>query len=109
MKADDGGDRRAPPAYLVYASDDLAKAGYYTLSLAERGLFEAMYRVIWCDGSIPADAAGIALAVRRPEPEVQAGLTEALLSRFEPLAEGSFRLVSPDLNQQMKRLLLRIT
>ncbi len=38
---------RAPPAFQVYASDDLANADYYLLSLAERGLLDAMRRAAW--------------------------------------------------------------
>ena len=60
---------RRPPAFQVYAADELASVSYYALSLAERGVLDAMRRVIWCDDAIPADPEGIALAIRRPEEE----------------------------------------
>jgi hypothetical protein len=62
---------RRPPAYQTYATDDLASARYYTLTLAERGLLDAMRRVYWADDGIPADLDSLALSVRRPKEEVE--------------------------------------
>ncbi len=96
---------RRPPAFQVYASDDLAASRFYGLSLAERGLFDSIERVIWCEDSIPADIAGIALAVRRPEDEVRDALTDRLRLHFRPVEGNPSRMTCPELCRQMARLL----
>jgi hypothetical protein len=96
---------RRPPAFQVYAADELASAGYYALSLPERGLVDAIRRVIWCDDSIPADLAGIALAVRRPEGETRDALTDRVLRHFQPVEGDPSRLTCRELRRQMTRLL----
>jgi hypothetical protein len=96
---------RRPPAFQVYAADELAARSYYALSLVERGLLDAMRRVIWCDDSIPADPAGIALAIRRSEGEVRAALTDGVRSLFELVDGDQSRLTCPELRRQMTRLL----
>src|SRR5262245_7419780 len=96
---------RRPPAFQVYAADDLAARSYYALSLIERGLVDAMRRVIWCDDSIPADPGSIALAIRRPEDEVRAALTDGVRGLFEPMVGDQSRLTCPELHRQMARLL----
>lgn len=96
---------RRPPAFQVYAADELAAATYYSLSLAERGLLDAMRRVVWCDDGIPADPAGIALAIRRTEGETRDALTPRVLAHFEPIAGSPGLLTCPELSRQMTRLL----
>ncbi|HET7098413.1 MAG TPA: hypothetical protein VFJ68_13570 [Casimicrobiaceae bacterium] len=96
---------RRPPAFQVYAAAELASRGYYALSLDERGLLDAMRRAIWCDDSIPSDSAGIALAIRRPEPEVKAAFTDRVRSLFEAIDGDQSRLTCPELRRQMGRLL----
>ncbi len=82
---------RRPPAFQVYASDDLASPDYYHLSLAERGLIDAMRRVCWVDrdGAIPRDPDAIAIAIRRPAAEVRLALTAQVLRWFAPGADAS--------------------
>ena len=95
---------RRPPAFQVYASDDLASPDYYHLSLAERGLIDAMRRVCWVDrdGAIPRDPDAIAIAIRRPAAEVRLALTAQVLRWFAPGADASC-LVEPDLQAQRER------
>lgn len=100
-------DVRNPPAYQRYASDRIADERYVTLSLAERGLVDAMEMLIWCNGSILADAAAIALFIRRPEAETREALTTGVLRHFEPMEGDPSRLVSTDLRRQWNRLMAR--
>lgn len=99
---------RAPPAFQVYASDELAREQYFGLSLAERGLLDAMRRACWVssDVSVPASPAELAVVVRRPQAEVQHALSAAVLAWFEPTCDGH-RLVDPDLRKQMGDLMDR--
>lgn len=99
---------RAPPAFQVYASDDLASADYYLLSLAERGLLDAMRRACWVDreGAIPRDPEQLAIAIRRPTAEVRAALTPQVLRWFRQGTDKSC-LVEPDLQRQMLELMDR--
>jgi hypothetical protein len=93
--------KRAPPAFQVYASDELASEQYFGLGLAERGLMDAMRRACWVseDGSIPADPALLAVVVRRPEAEVRLALSDSVLTWFL-VGPGRQRLVEPDLQRQ---------
>lgn len=96
--------KRKPPAYQTYASDDLASADYYQLTLAERGLLDAMKRVCWVDGSVLAAPSDLALAIRRPEVEVKSPLSPNVLKHFVPHASDSGRLVCPELDRQRSNL-----
>jgi len=100
-------ETRPPPAFQIYASDELANVTYYGLSLSERGLLDAMRRVIWCEHGIPADPAGIALAIRRPERETRDALTADVLRHFRPVEGDPSRLTCPELRRQMARLIER--
>jgi hypothetical protein len=91
---------RKPPAYQTYASDDLASEGYYGMSLASRGLYDAMLRVIWVDGYVPKDPALLAKAVRAEATEVKEALVPGLLAQFEPLRGDPGRLTYPELERQ---------
>lgn len=99
-----GDSLRAPPAYQTYASDELASATYYRLSLAERGLLDAMRRAAWIDGAIPEDAEELALAVRRPVEEVRQALSAGVLRHFVCGDPGM--LICPELERQRERLLV---
>jgi hypothetical protein len=101
---------RDPPAFQVYASDDLAREAYFLLSLAERGLYDAMRRACWVNGSVPADPDGIAIAIRGPVEEVRAALTSAVRARFETTGEvDQMRLLAPDLDDQRREIMFRRT
>lgn len=91
---------RKAPAYLVYASDDLANQAYYALELNERGLLDSMRRGCWvaADGTVPADPAELAIVVRRPESEVRAALSPRLLALFQETRDGA--LFDPELREQ---------
>lgn len=93
-------DLRLWPAYLTYASDDLASEKYCRMSALERGVLDAMRRAQWVseDGSIPADIEGLAFVTRLPEEEVRLALRSTrLLSYFE---EANGRLIERDLRGQ---------
>lgn len=82
---------RDAPAFQLYAADDLAAAWYYMMRLDERGLFDAMRRAVWCDGSVPTNAAELAISVRRTEEEVRRALESgAVMARFQrhPMRAG---------------------
>lgn len=100
--------KRRAPAFQVYASDDLASEDYFRLTLAERGLADAMRRACWVsiDGTIPRDAEGIALLIRRPEDEVRAALTAAVLRCFQEAAHPE-RLTESDLDRQRNEFAAR--
>ena len=99
---------RAPPAFQVYASDDLASSRYFLLPLAQRGLLDAMRRACWVDieGSVPRDPAQLALVVRCSEADVREALTPQVLAWFA-VGPDPTRLVDPDLQRQMAELMDR--
>ena len=98
---------RRPPAFQCYASDDLARATYYQLTLAERGLLDAMRRVYWVEDLVPTTAEGIALAVRRPVDEVRAALTDRVLAHFTPAPFNAEHLICRVLAGQMSDIIAR--
>src|SRR5690349_5834169 len=93
--------KRAAPAFQVYASDDLASERYYALSLAERGLLDAMRRACWvsANGSIPCSPSALAIVVRCPEAEVRSALTAAVRAWFTSNRDGQ-RWIEPELERQ---------
>ena len=74
---------RAPPSYMTYAADDLARTAWYGLTAGERGLLESMARVYWIEGVLPCDARLLALACRLPADDVERTLTARVLAHFE--------------------------
>lgn len=97
-------EMRRPPAYQTYASDDLASEAYYGLSLASRGLFDAMLRVIWVNGYVPKEAQLLAKAVRADLDDVTTALTPALVDQFVTLDSDRNRLTHPELERQRTQL-----
>ncbi len=93
---------RQPPAYQTYAADDLASAAYYTLTLAERGLYDSILRVCWVDGAVPRAVEDLALAVRRAMDEVAEHLTDRVLRHFVETLDGLLR--NEELDRQRYRL-----
>jgi hypothetical protein len=96
--------KRPPPAYLVYASDDLAKSSYYGLSVSERGLLDSMQRVAWVEEEIPKDAGLLARVVRLPEQEVRESLSKSVLAHFEDAKDRPGFLRSIELGRQMENI-----
>jgi hypothetical protein len=91
---------RPPPAYQVYAADDLARSEYYGLSSGERGLLDSMQRAYWAEGSLLRDPKLLARALRLDETEVREYLTEAVLRHFESDESDPTRLHSKELQRQ---------
>jgi hypothetical protein len=99
---------RAPPAYQTYPSDELANSKYYLMTLAERGLREAMMFVCWYEDSVASDPEEIAFALRRPVDEVKAALSSGrVLSYFAPSPNEATRLICPELVRQMNNAMTR--
>ena len=92
--------KRRPPAYQVYAADDLANSSYFMLSAGERGLLDSMHRACWVEDAVPADPSCLARVVRLPEAEVKQYLTPAVVAHFAPVASDTARLQSPELVRQ---------
>ena len=101
-------DLRPPPAFQVYASDDLANERYYVLRQDERGLLDGMRRACWVssDGSVPLDVDALATRVRSSATEVRASLTAAVLAWFHVSPDGA-RAIDPELERQRARALHR--
>jgi hypothetical protein len=96
---------RDPPAFQTYASDDLASSSYYSLTLSERGLLDAMRRVIWCDGRVASEPEALSLAVRRPRDEVVAAFTQRVQNHFVQDEDGN--LICPVLAGQKAEMIER--
>lgn len=95
---------RAPPAYLVYASDDLASTAYYSLDAGERGLLSTMERVYWVDRRLPCDLRLLALACRLLELDVVECFTPAVKSFFEADRSNASILHHVELRRQMENI-----
>jgi len=100
-------NKRNPPAFQCYASDEQASEKNYSLTLPERGLLHSMRCAIWVNGSISKDPRVIALAIRSPLEEVQPALTQRVLEHFETDPRDPQRLVSRELENQRTNLLER--
>jgi hypothetical protein len=100
--------KRPPPAYQTYASDDLASKWYFQMTLAERGLYDAMLRVQWIDGYVPSDPEELAAVVRRPVKEVHEALSSGrVVERFEESCGDHRCLIHTLLRDQRERQMLR--
>jgi hypothetical protein len=66
---------RRPPAYQVYASDELAKESYYGLSAGEQGVLDSMQRACWVEDTVPKDARLLARVIRLEEDDLCQFLT----------------------------------
>jgi hypothetical protein len=97
--------RRAPPAYLCYASDDLASSKYFALSCGERGLLDAMNRVWWIERRLPKSPSLLARVVRLDVGEVAENLTSAVLSHFVVDVSDPDVLHSVELQRQFSRVI----
>ena len=96
--------KRRPPAYLVYAADDIASSMYYPLLAGERGVFDSMLRSCWVDGAVPRDPRRLALVLRLQENEVRQFLTDGVLAHFTQDESDPGLLRSPELVRQMANI-----
>lgn len=97
--------KRRPPAYQVYAADDLAGSRYYPLSAGERGVLDSMLRACWVDDTVPSDPGHLALALRLQETDLRGFLTPRVLQHFEQDGADPKRLRSRELTRQMANLM----
>jgi hypothetical protein len=97
--------KRRPPAYQVYAADDLASSSYFPLSVSERGLLDSMQRACWVDDAVPCDPQLLARVLRLPEGDVRPHLTPKVLAHFVVDEDDRERLRSLELTRQMTNLL----
>ena len=97
--------RRRPPAYQVYAADDLASSRFYALSAGERGVLDSMLRACWVDDAVPSDPRLLALVLRLQEIDLLPFLTEAVLVHFENDSANPGSLRSRELTRQMMNLM----
>ena len=93
-------DKRPPPWYRTFASDDLSSSCYFGLSVGERGLLDSMARAYWCEGPLPESPRLLAALVRLPESEVTQSFTGGVLAHFERV-NGS--LVHRELARQRRQ------
>ena len=93
---------RAPPSYVVYAADDLARASWYGLTAAQRGLLESMCRAYWVDRQLPSEPRLLALVCRLDAGECARLLTDQVLAHFEKDAEGCLHHV--ELRRQLQNI-----
>ena len=96
--------KRRPPAYQVYAADDLASSKWYGLSAGERGLLETMQRACWIDDTVPNDLRLLARVLRLGEGDVLPFLTPAVLAFFVTDEADPSRLRSAELHRQMANI-----
>ena len=106
MPDDARAPRRAPPAYLAYASDMLATESVREMSLEEIGLLVGMRWLCWANsaGDIPREPDRIARLLGKDQAEVQRAMTPAVMAFFEQAARTPSRLHCPELTAQRKRM-----
>lgn len=101
---------RRPPAFQLYASDLLADRRFLLMTAAERGLLLSMRAACWVGDEVPRDPGLLARIVGLPLAEVEAALSDAVLSFFAEVPNGTnSSLHDPELAAQMQRLLARRT
>jgi hypothetical protein len=97
---------RRPPAYQVYAADDLAREWYYGLSAGERGVLDSMHRACWVEDTVPKDPQLLARVVRLEHKDLCQCLTDRVLAHFKLDADNPERLRSLELTRQMTNLMV---
>jgi len=98
---------RRPPAFPEYGSDLLSLERVKLMSLGERGLLATLRWHLWANDTVPADPKLMARLLGLDVQEVQQNLTDRVLSFFAPAEHDKTRLVCPELQAQMARLLWR--
>jgi hypothetical protein len=92
---------------MEYGSDLLALERVKLMTLAERGLLATMRWHLWANDTLPRDPAPMARLLGLEAAEVQAALTDRVLSFFAPAKGAPDRLMCPELAAQMQRLMER--
>jgi uncharacterized protein YdaU (DUF1376 family) len=100
---------KTSPAFMFYASDAMADRRYRLMTLAERGLYISMLCECWVNFTVPSNKSQLAKLLGYQEVEIEANLTERLLSHFyksEPDLASS-DLASFDIEKYRKEVLER--
>jgi hypothetical protein len=92
---------------MEYGSDLLGLEGVKLMTLNERGLLATMRWHLWANDTLPADPQLMARLLGLEAAEVQAALTDRVMSFFSPVKGDSTRLICPELAAQMERLMER--
>jgi hypothetical protein len=98
---------RRPPGFMEYGSDLLGLERVKLMSLAERGLLATLRWHLWSNDTVPADPKLMARLLGLDAQEVEHNLTNRVLSFFAVAEHDKTRLVCPELQAQMARLLWR--
>jgi len=98
---------RHPPAFQLYASDELAAQDFRLMSLAQRGLYMTMKMECWASGSVPADPDALAKLLGLDREAVEESLSAAVRAAFAPHPDRPDKLICPELEQQRANLMAR--
>ena len=94
------------PYFPYYASNIIADKRYRLMSMQERGLWISIYTECWPNGAVPADPESLAKYLGLPIEQVNAGLTERVLSFFK---EVKGELISQQLEEYFHKQTKRRT
>jgi hypothetical protein len=75
-------NKRPPPAFQEYASDNLAKMQFRLMSLEERGLWTTLRFECWVNESIPANIQELSTLLNLRLSDIERALTNRVLSFF---------------------------
>ena len=75
-------NKRPPPAFQEYASDNLANMQIRLMSLEERGLWATLRFECWVNKSIPATIRELSIILNLRESDIERALTNRVLSFF---------------------------
>jgi hypothetical protein len=75
-------NKRPPPAFQEYASDNLAKMQFRLMSLEERGLWATLRFECWVNKTIPATIKELSTLLNLRESDIERALTNRVLSFF---------------------------
>ena len=84
------------PYFPYYASNIIADKRYRLMSMQERAVWISIYTECWPNGAVPADPESLAKYLGYPVEQVEAGLTERVLSFFK---EVKGELISQQLEE----------
>lgn len=94
---------RPPPAYLEYASDVLADLNFKMMGLSERGLWISLRLQCWVNKQVPSDPQILARMIGADTQDVDAALSELVLSYFRPDTNGKL-ITCPELDLYREKL-----
>jgi len=92
------------PAFLCYASNIIADKRYRLMTPIERSVWISIYLECWPNQSVPTKLDELAKYLGYPVEDIEAGLTERVLSFFK-VVKGE--LTSPDLEEYREKNRLR--